>query len=217
MTDIQRLMVDEHIRRLTDEGAARRAERDLARRRHPYAEPFSPTLDVEGHAFQSSPIATPRPAGVSARVRIGRWLVSVGATIAGTDAAVSGAVRRAAAEAAKQTLRRPRGDAPRGLNDDAEEVRHAARPAAPVVQLPRRHGRDPADADRDRTSRRGRRLRQPLGDGPLVQLPEDSGWGGPEHPMLEAYTTLGFLARATDRIALGPLVVGVHFRHPARS
>jgi F420-dependent oxidoreductase-like protein len=47
------------------------------------------------------------------------------------------------------------------------------------------------------------------------QLPEQSGWGGPEHPMLEAYTTLGFLARATDRIALGPLVAGVHFRHPA--
>ncbi len=47
------------------------------------------------------------------------------------------------------------------------------------------------------------------------QLPEESGWGGPEEPMLEAYTTLGFLARATDRIALGPLVAGVHFRHPA--
>jgi F420-dependent oxidoreductase-like protein len=46
------------------------------------------------------------------------------------------------------------------------------------------------------------------------QLPEESGWGGPEHPMLEAYTTLAFLARATDRIALGPLVAGVHFRHP---
>jgi F420-dependent oxidoreductase-like protein len=48
-----------------------------------------------------------------------------------------------------------------------------------------------------------------------LQLPEDSGWGGPEEPMLEAYTTLGFLAHATDRIALGPLVAGVHFRHPA--
>ena len=46
------------------------------------------------------------------------------------------------------------------------------------------------------------------------QLPENSGWGGPEEPMLEAYTTLGFLARATDRIELGPLVAGVHFRHP---
>jgi len=46
------------------------------------------------------------------------------------------------------------------------------------------------------------------------QLPEESGWGGPEQPMLEAYTTLGFLARATERIALGPLVAGVHFRHP---
>ena len=29
------------------------------------------------------------------------------------------------------------------------------------------------------------------------QLPEDTGWGGPEEPMLEAYTTLGFLAQAT--------------------
>jgi F420-dependent oxidoreductase-like protein len=46
------------------------------------------------------------------------------------------------------------------------------------------------------------------------QLPEESGWGGPEEPMLEAYATLGFLAGATERIALGPLVVGVHFRHP---
>jgi len=33
--------------------------------------------------------------------------------------------------------------------------------------------------------------------------------------MLEAYTTLGYLALATDRIGLGPLVAGVHFRHPA--
>jgi F420-dependent oxidoreductase-like protein len=46
------------------------------------------------------------------------------------------------------------------------------------------------------------------------QLPESSGWGGPEEPMLEAYTTLGFLARGTNRIELGPLVAGVHFRHP---
>ncbi len=48
-----------------------------------------------------------------------------------------------------------------------------------------------------------------------IQLPEESGWGGPEEPMLEAYTTLGFLAQATERIAIGPLVAGVHFRHPA--
>ena len=48
-----------------------------------------------------------------------------------------------------------------------------------------------------------------------IQLPEDTGWGGPDEPMLEAYTTLGYLARATETIALGPLVAGVHFRHPA--
>ena len=47
------------------------------------------------------------------------------------------------------------------------------------------------------------------------QLPEDTGLGGAEEPMLEAYTTLGFLARVTDRISLGPLVGGVHFRYPA--
>ncbi len=46
------------------------------------------------------------------------------------------------------------------------------------------------------------------------QLPEGSGWGGPEEPMLEAYTTLGFLAQATTRIALGPLVAGVMNREP---
>ncbi len=46
------------------------------------------------------------------------------------------------------------------------------------------------------------------------QLPEHSGWGGPEEPMLEAYTTLGFLAQATSRIWLGPLVAGVVYREP---
>ena len=48
----------------------------------------------------------------------------------------------------------------------------------------------------------------------LFQLPEHTGWGGPTEPMLEAYTTLGFLARATDRIAIGPMAGAVHFRHP---
>jgi F420-dependent oxidoreductase-like protein len=46
------------------------------------------------------------------------------------------------------------------------------------------------------------------------QLPEDTGWGGPEEPMLEAYTALGYLASVTERIALGPLVVGAFYRHP---
>jgi F420-dependent oxidoreductase-like protein len=48
----------------------------------------------------------------------------------------------------------------------------------------------------------------------FFQLPEESGWGGPAEPMLEAYTTLGFLAGATSRVRLGALVGGVHFRHP---
>jgi F420-dependent oxidoreductase-like protein len=49
----------------------------------------------------------------------------------------------------------------------------------------------------------------------FFQLPEDSGWGGPGEPMLEAYTTLGFLASGTDRIALGPMVANAVARPPA--
>jgi F420-dependent oxidoreductase-like protein len=48
----------------------------------------------------------------------------------------------------------------------------------------------------------------------LFQLPEDTGWGGPGEPMLEAWTALGFVARATDRIELGPLVANVNTRPP---
>jgi alkanesulfonate monooxygenase SsuD/methylene tetrahydromethanopterin reductase-like flavin-dependent oxidoreductase (luciferase family) len=41
-------------------------------------------------------------------------------------------------------------------------------------------------------------------------------WGKPEdHPMLEAYSTLGYLAAATERIHLGVLVSGVIYRPPA--
>jgi hypothetical protein len=102
MTDLQRLVVDDHIRRLTDESAARRAERELARPRHPSPEPFSPTLDVEGHSFIAASSASPGSSGDSTRVRMGRWLMGVGTAIAGTDTAVSGAMRRGAAEATKQ-------------------------------------------------------------------------------------------------------------------
>ena len=48
----------------------------------------------------------------------------------------------------------------------------------------------------------------------LFQLPEDTGWGGPEEPMLEAYATLGFLAGVTERIRLGALVGCALFRSP---
>src|SRR5438445_3826796 len=41
-----------------------------------------------------------------------------------------------------------------------------------------------------------------------------SSIGKAEEPMLEAYTTLGFLAAHTRRARLGTLVTGVHFRHP---
>lgn len=48
----------------------------------------------------------------------------------------------------------------------------------------------------------------------LFQLPEDSGWGGPEEPMLEAYATLGFLAGVTSRVRIGALVGCALFRSP---
>jgi F420-dependent oxidoreductase-like protein len=48
----------------------------------------------------------------------------------------------------------------------------------------------------------------------LYQLPEHTGWGGPDEPMLEAYTTLGALGQATSTIRLGAMVGAVHFRQP---
>src|SRR5262245_56712180 len=38
--------------------------------------------------------------------------------------------------------------------------------------------------------------------------------GRPEEPMLEAYSTLNFLAAVTKRIRLGALVTGVIYRYP---
>jgi F420-dependent oxidoreductase-like protein len=46
----------------------------------------------------------------------------------------------------------------------------------------------------------------------LYQLPP---LGGPDRPMLEAYTTLGALAASTSTIKLGALVTGVTYRNPA--
>ena len=38
--------------------------------------------------------------------------------------------------------------------------------------------------------------------------------GGPPEPMLEGYTSLGFLAGQTSNLELGLLVTGVTYRHP---
>lgn len=42
-----------------------------------------------------------------------------------------------------------------------------------------------------------------------------TGMGPPSHEMLEAYTTLGFIAAHTDRMLLHTLVTGVVYREPA--
>jgi F420-dependent oxidoreductase-like protein len=39
-------------------------------------------------------------------------------------------------------------------------------------------------------------------------------FGGPGEPMLDGYTTLGYLAAVTERVRLGLLVTGVMYRHP---
>jgi F420-dependent oxidoreductase-like protein len=40
------------------------------------------------------------------------------------------------------------------------------------------------------------------------------GVGPPENDMLECYSTLGYLAAVTRRVKLGPMAVGVIYRHP---
>src|ERR1700759_1992824 len=57
-------------------------------------------------------------------------------------------------------------------------------------------------------------------DGGIATLTMMDHWfqmeqlGGPAEPMLEGYTSLGFLAAQTSNLELGLLVTGVTYRHP---
>ena len=57
-----------------------------------------------------------------------------------------------------------------------------------------------------------RRVRLDLGHGPPLPDPRRRR---PQEPMLEGWTTLGFIAAHTQRARLGLLVGGVQYRHPA--
>src|SRR6266851_4489300 len=79
-------------------------------------------------------------------------------------------------------------------------LHHAGRPAAAR--------RGPGHR---RPHRRRGRVRVHRGHGPL--LPDPRGRGS-EREMLEAYTTLGYLAACTSRAKLVTLVTGAVYRHP---
>ena len=59
---------------------------------------------------------------------------------------------------------------------------------------------------------RGGRVDDVHADGPLV--PDGGARPPAQEPMLEGYTSLGFLAGRTERMQLGLLVTGVTYRHP---
>jgi len=103
MIDMQRFLAYDHIQGLEREAAALRAERARSERTRPAPGANGSTPDdVEGHAFDVAAIAgAPVPASVtpsmvggdaagaaghagSPRVRLGRWLVGVGAAVAGS-------------------------------------------------------------------------------------------------------------------------------------
>ena len=101
--DMQRFFVDDHIQGIQREAAALRAERARNERTQPALAVTGITPDdVEGHALDAAAIAgTPVPVAVarsivttdpvgadhagSPSVRLGRWLVGVGAAVAGSE------------------------------------------------------------------------------------------------------------------------------------
>ena len=83
----------------------------------------------------------------------------------------------------------------------------------PRFDLPGRPGRDPRPADRAGRRRRGRRLPQPVGDGPLPADPAGGPALGGHARELDDPRLPGRPHR--DRCALGTLVTGVTYRNIA--
>ena len=193
MNVMKQFLVEDHIHGLEHEAERLRAERARNRRTiesGPCSGDDAGSRACHGRAPRERLVRggsghdRPRP---STRVRLGRWLVSVGAAIAGATVDETDAVVRI----------RGRGARWHGIHGDQGGQRALRRRL--IAALPRRLSSPPMrlglqlpsftlpgrsrvnrpDPRRDRPGCRGGGVRQPLGDGPLVPAAREHRLGGP--------------------------------------